>query len=250
MSIHLDKFHQNTPYAKGMQKEAMSSFAEIHQRIQFATHTRTQMELAEVLGIRQSSISDAKRRGSIPADWYMKLFKKYGLNPDWVETGDAPMYLRTKTGYGLQEAPGLAERPDSYGTAAARIRELPLLDMHCSYDGGDPPPLNALDQLSLPQYFAGKDIRVFRMNADTMAPTLRRGAWLGVDTAAKKIVSGDMYALFIPYEGVGIRRIFLNAEENAFLLRADQPDFPETELSSEDLDRRLLGRVCWVMQML
>ena len=61
-----------------------SLFQEVYDRIRFATNARTQVELAEVLEIRQSSISDAKRRDSIPADWYMKLFEKYGLNPDWL----------------------------------------------------------------------------------------------------------------------------------------------------------------------
>lgn len=229
----------------------MSSFAAIYQRIQFATRTRTQMELAEVLGIRQSSISDAKRRGSIPSDWYMKLFKKYGLNPAWVETGEIPMYLRSETGHGLQETPGdLAETPGAYGQAVVRGRELPLLDMHCPYDGTEPPAPKTLLQVFLPQNFVGEKIQVFCMNADNMAPTIRRGAWLGVDAAAKDIVSGDMYALFIPYEGVGIRRIFLNAEEKAFRLCSDQQAFPETELSGEELAGRLLGRVRWVMQAL
>ncbi len=53
----------------------MASFMEVYQRIQFATNTRTQVELANILEIRQSSISDAKRRNSIPSDWYMKLLK-------------------------------------------------------------------------------------------------------------------------------------------------------------------------------
>ena len=44
----------------------MVNFDEIFERIKIATNTRTQVELAEVLDIRQSSISDAKRRNSVP----------------------------------------------------------------------------------------------------------------------------------------------------------------------------------------
>ena len=46
----------------------MPAFAEIYERIKLATNSRTQVELAEVLDIRQSSISDAKRRNSVPGD--------------------------------------------------------------------------------------------------------------------------------------------------------------------------------------
>ena len=51
----------------------MPDFNDIYERMRIATGCRTQMELADVLEIRQSSISDAKRRDSVPGDWYMKL---------------------------------------------------------------------------------------------------------------------------------------------------------------------------------
>lgn len=65
-------------------------FTEIYERIKLATNCRTQVELAELLNIRQSSISDAKRRDSVPGDWYMKLFERFGLNPDWLKYGVGP----------------------------------------------------------------------------------------------------------------------------------------------------------------
>ena len=82
-----------------MEFKIMPAFAEIYERIKLATNSRTQVELAEVLDIRQSSISDAKRRNSVPGDWFMKLFEKFGLSPDWLKQGIGPMYLRTEQGY-------------------------------------------------------------------------------------------------------------------------------------------------------
>ena len=46
----------------------MHSFKAVYARMLFAAGVRTQTELAKLLGIRQGSISDAKRRGSIPAN--------------------------------------------------------------------------------------------------------------------------------------------------------------------------------------
>ena len=58
-----------------------------------------------MLEIRQSSISDAKRRNSIPSDWYMKLFEKFGLNPDWIKSGTGPMFLKIDQVYTPVEGP-------------------------------------------------------------------------------------------------------------------------------------------------
>lgn len=57
------------------------------QRFFEAAECRTQTELAEFLGIRQSSIADAKKRGTIPSDWLLALWRKKGVNPDWILTG-------------------------------------------------------------------------------------------------------------------------------------------------------------------
>lgn len=63
-------------------------------RVYEAAGCRTQTELAKFLGMRQSSISDAKKRGSIPADWLLTLWRKKGVNPDWILTGHGPKGLR------------------------------------------------------------------------------------------------------------------------------------------------------------
>ena len=65
-------------------------FRSIMKRIHEATGTKTQVELADVLGIRQSSISDAKRRGRIPDNWLMELFRQFNLNPHWIVDGVEP----------------------------------------------------------------------------------------------------------------------------------------------------------------
>ncbi|WP_308775296.1 helix-turn-helix domain-containing protein [uncultured Bilophila sp.] len=65
------------------------SYPDVIKRIQAATHTRSQTELASLLEISQSSVAEAKRRQSIPADWYLKLFEKLGVNPDWLKSAAA-----------------------------------------------------------------------------------------------------------------------------------------------------------------
>ena len=59
---------------------------------------RTQVELAEVLGIRQSSIADAKRRGRIPPGWLITLLRSRGVHPDWITRGARPKFLIANPG--------------------------------------------------------------------------------------------------------------------------------------------------------
>jgi NTP pyrophosphatase (non-canonical NTP hydrolase) len=76
-------------------------------RIQEATNTCTQVELAEVLNVRQSSISDAKRRGNVPAGWLLTLLTTRGINPAWITTGGGERYL-VPSPDGVTPAPALA----------------------------------------------------------------------------------------------------------------------------------------------
>lgn len=64
-----------------------SDFASQYRHVFEAAECKTQAELAAVLDIRQSSISDAKRRESIPSDWLIKLLEKKRINPEWVRSG-------------------------------------------------------------------------------------------------------------------------------------------------------------------
>ena len=68
-------------------------FQDAYERILQSTGLRTQTDVAALLGIKQSSISEAKRRGHIPNPWLMTLFSKRGLNPTWVCTGEGPQYV-------------------------------------------------------------------------------------------------------------------------------------------------------------
>lgn len=73
-------------------------FTAAYDRILAVTGTRTQVELAAVLSIRQSGISDAKRRNSVPADWLLTLLKLHSINPAWILTGEGPQYLAGSDG--------------------------------------------------------------------------------------------------------------------------------------------------------
>ena len=71
------------------------------QRFFEAVECRTQAELAEFLGIKQSSISDAKKRKTIPPDWLLTALRKKGIRPDWILTGQGARMLQSCDGMGM-----------------------------------------------------------------------------------------------------------------------------------------------------
>lgn len=70
-----------------------SSFQEQLERIKLITDARTQVELATFLGIRQSEVSDAKRRKEIPSSWLVILMLMKNVNPEWILTGKGPYVI-------------------------------------------------------------------------------------------------------------------------------------------------------------
>lgn len=81
----------SAPVAAGIQDTY--DFEEAFERIQDVTGCCTQLELAQLIGVRQSSISDAAKRKSISSNWLLCLVRRYDLNPDWVLYGAEPKYL-------------------------------------------------------------------------------------------------------------------------------------------------------------
>lgn len=60
-----------------------------------ATGQNTQLDLANFLEVRQSAVSDAKRRKSIPHAWLRTVHKKLNVNPLWLLTGEGSKYCQS-----------------------------------------------------------------------------------------------------------------------------------------------------------
>lgn len=230
----------------------MSTFDQVFERIKLAINTKTQVQLAEVLEIRQSSISDAKRRDSIPAEWYMKLFKKFGLNPDWLEDGVGPWYLKNKHGeYVSSDGPAPQGVMESLGNYAGPENKGLVVTVHSmqveTKDNGDWAPV-PIGRLSIPQSFVRSGLQVLKTGAASMEPLIRRGAFVGIDSQHKHIESGELYAMFIPNEGIALKRVFHDPENKRYILRSENPVHPEQYMPVDKRDELIYGRVVWVLQ--
>lgn len=82
-------------------------------RIMGATGISSQAELAKELGINRSGITHARNKNHIPDNWIVKLFRRFRVNPEWVETGKGPVFYDRKIGDdidGFRRIPKVAAR--------------------------------------------------------------------------------------------------------------------------------------------
>lgn len=63
-------------------------FTEAFERIKETCQSTTQFDLACVLGIAQSSVAAACKRGVVPTPWLLKILRKTATNPDWILYGN------------------------------------------------------------------------------------------------------------------------------------------------------------------
>lgn len=89
-----------------------------------AAGCRTQVELASLLGIQQSSISDAKRRNRVPAKWLVAILRLRGVNPEWVLHGTAPKYIDLETESSTERMSLEADKISRAGDAAVVVNLL------------------------------------------------------------------------------------------------------------------------------
>lgn len=223
-------------------------YGDVFRRFQIVTRTATQAELAAVLDIRQSSVSDARRRKAIPADWYLKLFEKLGINPNWLKYGTGPIRLCTDLGC-TQAAGSVPENSDS-SSLLRRAVSVPVYAMHGTFP--DFPftfaDLEAQDRIALPQFYARPDIRVVAVDNEAAAPLIRKGGYAGIDVASRYPAGGEVFAVVVPHEGIVLRRLYWGQSRGVFLLRAENPACPELSFSPDECRGRLLGRLAWVLQ--
>ena len=73
--------------SSGNFKIIRKQFDEVVSRMMDAAKVSTETDLAEVLGIKQASISTARRRGKIPPAWIMDIATKCRVSTDWIAFG-------------------------------------------------------------------------------------------------------------------------------------------------------------------
>jgi phage repressor protein C with HTH and peptisase S24 domain len=202
------------------------------QRTFEATGAASQNELASILRINRSAITQARNKDSIPAKWLLKLYRQYGLNPDWLETGEGRTFLKQ------------ADAVES------EFKNIPKVKARLCAGGGSFEVGSEIEG-----YYAfrkewlgskGNSDKMVLMDifGNSMQPELRDGDTVLVDESQKDILSGAMYAVGVE-DTIMVKRV--EKHPNRLVLLSDNRDYSPIYLQFEELGGiRIIGKVIWV----
>lgn len=105
-----------------------------------------------------------------------------------------------------------------------------------------------IETIDIPQHWMKPDLQAVLIRGRSMEPSIVDGAVVGVDTQNKKVISGELYAVWLEYEGAVVKRLFI--EQNIVRVSSDNPAFKEMQIKNDEIntDTFVLGKVTWLMQ--
>lgn len=231
----------------GSAKEVETSlpdFESVWKRIQQRLGIKKQYELAEVLEIASSNISDAKGRGTFPLEWAYKLASGKDISLDWILRGKEaaekgpPQFV--------EKAPKQVAQADG-----ADLVMVPKVMARLSAGGGS---LETNTEVKGRYAFKAGWIRakghpsqmvLMDVAGDSMEPVICDGDTVLIDQSQRAILPGKIFAVGID-ELVYLKRI--DAQPGTMVLKSENPGYDPlfVQLGEEQARSiRIIGRVVW-----
>ena len=213
-----------------------SRFESFLQRVFQATGLTSQTELASVLKINRSAITQARKKNSIPDKWILQLYKTYGLNPDWVETGSGQTFIKKSA------------------SSDSIFKNIPKVRARLSAGGGSFEVGSEIEG-----YYAfrrdwlttkGSRNKMVLMDifGNSMEPEMKDGDTILIDESQKDILAGAIYAVGID-DTIMVKRV--EKHPNKLVLLSDNKDYSPIYLQSNEISSvRIIGKVVWISREL
>jgi len=209
-----------------------TKFDSFLKRVFSATGIDSQTELANILRVNRSAITQARKKESVPSNWILQLFRTYSLNPDWLETGNGETYLR----------PG--------GDEELLFKHIPKVKARLSAGGG-----SFEIGTEIQGYYAfqtewlrtkGNPERMVLMDifGNSMEPELKDGDSVLIDESQKDILAGAVYAVGVD-DTIMVKRV--EKHPNKLVLLSENRDYAPIFLKGSECGSvRIIGKVIWV----
>lgn len=210
--------------------------AEIGRRIKEALNRAkvSQKQLAAEVGVQPPSITAyVQGTSNIPVEVYEAISRLCKVSIDWLILGASAV---------------VAETGEIYPAESPNTITLPVLALA---GAGEPCCIDQLEpigHITLEKSYNGPNIHIVQIRGNSMEPTVMDGSHVGIDISDKEIISGQMYAVFIPHEGVVVKRIWIGPE--MVKISSDNPSAPDHEMLAERINWEtfIQGRVKWTIQ--
>ena len=182
-----------------------------------------QSAFAEQAGIRQNSLSRI-----ISGKTKDPTLENVGSIVDALGVGDfMDATTNENSGSGLQPVPLMGE------TGTGTPQEL--------FKGSSEHIIKVL-----PQYYR-TDMLALTVRGDSMEPTIKDGAIVGIAPLSEEVTEGGIYLVSIPYFGRVVKRLKLS-EDGDLLLCSDNPRYKPVRVNPAEQEKTVLGQVVWVLQ--
>ncbi len=243
--------------------EERQDFNAIMQRLYEATETKTQQQLATILEVQQSSISDSKRRESIPDSWLITLLTKKNINPLWVLDGTEPKFqsndnetpLFLASNASSQNPPSSLQEVRSIPTSPCL--RFPIYSFYYSgqLDEENNKIFDIEDYFYLSKPFYKEDTQIFRLDNKSMEPSIMQNSLIFVDSIDKRLTNGEIYLFCLPGEGMNVSRIFTKSQmkdstERILELVPENKLFPPSTLLYSEANDYVIGRIYSIFNIL
>jgi phage repressor protein C with HTH and peptisase S24 domain len=206
------------------------------QRVFEATGITSQNELASALKVNRSAITQARKKNAIPDKWILKLFRSYGLNPDWIETGTGPTFIET------------SKDSDS------KYKDIPKVKARLCAGGGSFEVGSEIEGYYAfrKDWLGAKGIinKMVLMDifGNSMEPEMKDGDTILIDESQKDILAGAIYAVGID-DTIMVKR--LEKHPNKLVLVSDNKGYSPIYLKGDEMSSvRIIGKVVWICREL
>lgn len=200
-------------------------------RIMDATGIHSQADLAKELGINRSGITHARNKNRIPDNWIIRLYRRYKLNPEWIESGVGKVFLHSENSGDLlfKQIPKVEARL-SAGTGSFECGE--NVDEFLSFQAS-----------WLAKKGSAASMVAMEVFGRSMEPVIREGDTVLIDQSKTGILAGAIYAVGVE-DTILVKRLEKLPDRLALL--SDNPDFQPIYISMDELSQvRILGKVIW-----
>ncbi|MCC8194758.1 MAG: helix-turn-helix domain-containing protein [Deltaproteobacteria bacterium] len=221
-------------------------FDAFFRRVAESTNIATQMELARVLGVNRSAITQAKSRNAVPQKWILTLSRRYALSPDWLEYGDGTPHPEDRNRPSIVAQPQTLPLPD----VSLETIMVPKVKAVLCAGGGSmeleavpvsehPLPRAWLSRMGQPNAMVFMDVI-----GNSMEPGIRDGDMVLVDQSRTEMTVKSVLA--VGYEdAIFIKR--LEKRPNGVVMLSDNPDYEPVTIDGDELASfRVIGKVVWL----
>jgi phage repressor protein C with HTH and peptisase S24 domain len=214
----------------------------------------SQKALAEKVGVSQQSINKIETGQTRSPRNLEKLAESLSVTSQWLLFGEGNSAATSPKLDEIKESRLRVEEWESMEQDQKEFIDIPVLDVEASAGSGAmPEEEREIYRLPFRRYTLrrlgvnARDARVVRVIGNSMAPLLRSGDVVGIDTANQfPINDGDYYAI---RDGdlIRVKQLVAKPDGGVIIKSFNSAEYPDESLNRQEFEQRIhiIGRVFW-----